>query len=158
MPRRRGGEKWPLGEQRVTPVLWPVSIPAPQQGTPGTFLKFPCVGWAEERHFPRRLVDGGETGGRTPGGVWSVSTGLLFSRSVVSDSLWPRGLPAARQASLSLTVSQSLPKFTSIESVMPANRPPLCCPLLLLLSIFPTGLLVSCMFIPFLGGSLGQAS
>ena len=45
---------------------------------------------------------------------------------------------AALQASLSLTISQSLPKFTSIESVMPYNLLVLCCPLLLLPSIFPS--------------------
>ena len=39
---------------------------------------------------------------------------------------------AAHQASLSLTISGSLPKFISIESVMPSNRLILCCPLLLL--------------------------
>ena len=45
---------------------------------------------------------------------------------------------AARQASLSLTVSWNLPKFTSIELVTPSNHLILCCPLLLLLLIFPS--------------------
>ena len=44
---------------------------------------------------------------------------------------------AARQASLSITNSRSLPKFMSIESVMPSNHLILCHPLLLLPSIFP---------------------
>ena len=44
---------------------------------------------------------------------------------------------AARQASLSIANSQSLHKFMSIASVMPSNRLILCCPLLLLPSIFP---------------------
>ena len=44
---------------------------------------------------------------------------------------------AACQASLSITNSQSLLKLTSIESVMPFNHLILCCPLLLLHSIFP---------------------
>ena len=43
----------------------------------------------------------------------------------------------ARQASLSITISRSLPKLMSIESVMPSDRLILCCPLLLLPSIFP---------------------
>ena len=43
---------------------------------------------------------------------------------------------AASQASLSLTISQSLPKFMSIESVMPSRHLVLCHPLLLLSSIF----------------------
>ena len=45
---------------------------------------------------------------------------------------------AARQASLSITSSWSLPKLISIESVMPSNHLILCCPLLLLPSIFPS--------------------
>ena len=45
---------------------------------------------------------------------------------------------AAHQASLSFTISQSLLKFTSIESVMPSNHLILSCPLLLLPSIFPS--------------------
>ena len=45
---------------------------------------------------------------------------------------------AARQASLSITNSQNLLKLTSIESVMPSNHLILCCPLLLLPSIFPS--------------------
>ena len=45
---------------------------------------------------------------------------------------------AARQASLSITNSQSLPKLMSIESVMPSNHLILCCPLLFLPSIFPS--------------------
>ena len=84
------------------------------------------------------------------GGMWSVS----ISRSVVSDSATP--WTAAHQASLSLTNYQSLPKFTSIESVMLSNRPTLCRPLFLLPSTFPTGSLVSYTFIPFLGGSRGD--
>ena len=43
-----------------------------------------------------------------------------------------------RQASLSITNSQSLFKVMSIESVMPSNRLILCHPLLLLPSIFPS--------------------
>ena len=61
---------------------------------------------------------------------------LLFSRPVVSASLCPR--TAAHQASLSLITSQSLPKFMSIESVMPSNYLILCRPLLLLPSISPS--------------------
>ena len=45
---------------------------------------------------------------------------------------------AAYQASLSLTISWSLPKFMSFESVMPSNHLILCCPLFLLPSIFPS--------------------
>ena len=61
---------------------------------------------------------------------------LLFSRSVVSDSTTPG--TAARQASLSFTLAQSLLKLMSIESVMPSNQLIFCCPLLLPPSIFPS--------------------
>ena len=44
----------------------------------------------------------------------------------------------ARQASLSITNSWSLPKLMSIESVIPSNNLILCCPLLLQPSIFPS--------------------
>ena len=48
---------------------------------------------------------------------------------------------AARQASLSFTISWSLLKLMSTESVMPSNHLVLCHPLFLLPSIFPsTGL------------------
>ena len=57
------------------------------------------------------------------------------SRSVVSDSVNP--WTAARQASLSITNRRSLLKLTSIELIMPSNHLILCCPLLLLPSIFP---------------------
>ena len=61
---------------------------------------------------------------------------LLFSCSVLSDFVTP--WTAAYQASLSFTISWSLFKLTSIESVMPSNHLVLCCPLLLLFSIFPS--------------------
>ena len=62
---------------------------------------------------------------------------VQFRSSAVYNSLWPPG-NAARQASLSITNSQSLLKFLSIKSVMPSNYLILCCPLFLLHSIFPS--------------------
>ena len=61
---------------------------------------------------------------------------LLFSHSVMSDSatLWT----AARQVPLSFTISQSVLKPMSTESMMPSNHLILCPPLLLLPSIFPS--------------------
>ena len=44
---------------------------------------------------------------------------------------------ASHQAFSSFTTSRSLPKLRSIESVIPSNHLILCCPLLLLPSIFP---------------------
>ena len=63
-----------------------------------------------------------------------LNCSVQFSCSVVSNSLRPPWI-AACQASLSITISQSL---LSIESVMPSNHLILCCPLLLLPSIFPS--------------------
>ena len=60
----------------------------------------------------------------------------MFSRSVGSNSVTP--WTAARQASLSLTLSQSLPKFMPIASVMPSSHLILWCPPLLVPSIFPS--------------------
>ena len=54
----------------------------------------------------------------------------------MSDSVTP--WTAARQVSLSLIISQSLLKFTSIESVIPSNHLILCHPLLHLPLIFPS--------------------
>ena len=63
---------------------------------------------------------------------------VQFSHSVVSDSLQSHGLHAASQASLSITNSRSLPKFMSIESVMPSSHLILCHPLLLLPPVPPS--------------------
>ena len=64
-----------------------------------------------------------------------LSSVSQFSRSVMSDSVTP--WTAARQVSLSITNSQSLPRVVSIELVMPSNHLISCHHLLLLPSIFP---------------------
>ena len=63
----------------------------------------------------------------------------LFSsvQSLSHVRLFETPWTAARQASLSITNSRSLPKLMSIESVMPSNHLILCHPLLLLPSILP---------------------
>ena len=66
----------------------------------------------------------------------SPSTGSLV-QSLSRVQLFVSPWTAARQASLSITISRSLLKFMSIESVMPSTHLILCHPLLLLLSIFP---------------------
>ena len=66
-----------------------------------------------------------------------ISSKMLFSCSVVSDSLQPPWT-AARQASRSFTVYQSWLKPMFTESVTPSNHLIFCCPLLLLSSIFPS--------------------
>ena len=60
----------------------------------------------------------------------------LFSPSVMSNSATP--WTAARQTSLSFTILWSLFKLMLIELVIPSSHLVLCCPLLLLLSIFPS--------------------
>ena len=59
---------------------------------------------------------------------------IQFNHIQLFVTLWT----AACQASLSITNSWSLPKLMSIESVMPSKHLLLCCPLLLLPSIFPS--------------------
>ena len=61
---------------------------------------------------------------------------LLFSRSVMSSSLWPHELQHVRLPCPSPT--PGLLKLMSIESVKPSNHLILCRPLLLLFSIFPS--------------------
>ena len=61
---------------------------------------------------------------------------LMFSHTVMSHSATP--WTAACQVFLSFTISQSLFKLMSIESVMPSNYPIICHPLLLLHSTFPS--------------------
>ena len=72
----------------------------------------PCLVWAGER----------------------LSSVQLLSHVQFFATPWT----AARQASLSITNSQSLLKLMSVESVMPSNHLILRRPFLLLLSIFPS--------------------
>ena len=67
---------------------------------------------------------------------WLVQFSSIQSLSHVQ--LFSTPWTAACQAFLSFTNSWSLLKLTSIESVMPSNHLILCCPLLLLPSIFPS--------------------
>ena len=64
----------------------------------------------------------------------SVSSVESLSRVRLFATPWT----AARQASLSITSSQSSLKVMSIESVMPSSHLILCCPLLLLPPISPS--------------------
>ena len=59
-------------------------------------------------------------------------------QSLSPVSLFATPWTAAHQASLSFTISQSLLKLLSIESMMPSNCLILCRPLLLLPSVFPS--------------------
>ena len=71
---------------------------------------------------------------------WAFRKILHFSSVQSLSCVWLFVTPwtAARQASLSITNSRSLPKLMSTESVMPSKHLIFCCPLLLLPSIFPS--------------------
>ena len=70
--------------------------------------------------------------------IYWMNDSVQFSsvQSLSRVQLFVTPWTAARQASLSITNSQSLLKFMSIESVMSSNHLILCCPLLLPPSIF----------------------
>ena len=72
------------------------------------------------------------------GYIPSLNGSVQSSRSVMPDSLQLHEQTTAPQASLSSSNSQSLPKLTSIESVMPSSHLSLCCPLLILPPIPPS--------------------
>ena len=63
---------------------------------------------------------------------------LASDQSLSHVRLFVTPWTAACQASLSTTNSQSLLKLISIEWMMPSNRLIFCCPLLFLLSFFPS--------------------
>ena len=96
-------------------------------------------------NIPRELLPGfysQEAHYRVPHGLLKVTLRNyeISTRSVQSLShVWLFATPwtTARQASLSIANSQSLPKPTSVESVMPSSHLILCYLLLLLPAIFP---------------------
>ncbi|XDC84753.1 hypothetical protein R6Z07F_015926 [Ovis aries] len=66
-----------------------------------------------------------------------LSPHIFVVQSLSRVQLFVTPWSAARQASLSFTISQSLLKLMSIDSMMPSKHLILCGPLLLLPSIFP---------------------
>ena len=79
------------------------------------------------RIFPRIILDS----------IYSLSTHFVV-QPLSCIRLLVTPWTAACQAPPSFTVSQSLLKFMSTESVIPSNHLILCCPLLLLSSLFPS--------------------
>ena len=69
---------------------------------------------------------------------WEANLSIAVVQPASHAQLFVTQETAARQASLSLTISQSLSESMSIEAVMPSNHLIPCCPLLLLPSIFPS--------------------
>ena len=72
--------------------------------------------------------------------MWDFNSPVQFSSVQLLSRIWLFATPwiAAHQASLSITNSQSSLRLASIESVMPSSHLILCCPFLLLPSIFPS--------------------
>ena len=71
-------------------------------------------------------------------GILVTSESISSVQSLSRVQLFARPWTTARQASLSITNSQSLLKLMSIESVIPSNHLIFCLPFLLLTSIFPS--------------------
>ena len=69
---------------------------------------------------------------------FNANSVFVVLQSLSHVQLFATPWTAALQASLSFTMSRSLLKLISIESVMPSNHLNLCHPLLLLPSIFPS--------------------
>ena len=71
---------------------------------------------------------------------WTTGKSWVFFQFSSVQSLSPVQLFATPRTTAHqfITNSRSLPKLMSIESVMPSNHLILCCPLLLLPSIFPS--------------------
>ena len=95
--------------------------------------------------------------------LYRFSYSISSVHSLSHAQLFVTPQTAVRQASLSITKSWSLLKLMSIGLVMPSNSLILCCPLLLLPSIFPSIRVFSkesvlcirsfCLFILFMGFS-----
>ena len=99
------------------------------------FLRLSNISLCTYNHiFIHSSVDGHLGGFHVLAVVFQFSSGQSFTHVWLFVTPW---IPA-RQASLSITNSQSLLKPMPIESVMPSNHLILCCPLLLLPSILPS--------------------
>ena len=70
-------------------------------------------------------------------GAWQATVSVQFSLVLSQVQLFATSWTAARQASLSIINCWSLLKLMSIKSMMPPHHLILCCPLLLLTSVFP---------------------
>ena len=93
-------------------------------------MKFGSLTLETQSHFPQIPL--------TFLSLWKIYTSLVVVQSINRVQLFVTPRTGARQASLSFTISQSLRKFLSIESVMPSNYFFLCRPLFLLPSVFPS--------------------
>ena len=95
-----------------------------------------CIIWYHPHLYDRAIGNRIQVHAHEP-----INHLLLFSLSVMSDSLWHHELQHTSPSpspSLPFTISWGLLKLVSIELMMPSNQLDLCCPLLLLPSIFPS--------------------
>ena len=101
---------------------------------PGSSLAIQWLGLTQQFHWGS--IPG--EGTKDPASCVQFSS-VQFSSVQSLSCVWLFVIPwtEACQASLSITNSRSLLKLMYIELVMPSNHPILCCPLLLLPSIFP---------------------
>ena len=130
---KRAGRSLKAGKQAPTRVCLPQLLLAGPAGWVGT-----------DTGVGRGPGDEGRAGGLSAAqGPPAAPLSRDQVRAVVVQSLsrvplFATPWTAARQASLSITLSRSLLKLMSIKSVMPSNHLILCCPLLLPPSIFPS--------------------
>ena len=91
--------------------------------------------WAEDlnRHFSKEDIHMDNRHMK----IWSILLIIVVVQSLSHVQFFATPWTAAHQAPLFSTISQSLLKFTSTESVLLSNHLILCCPLLLP-SIFPS--------------------
>ena len=92
-------------------------------------------GWPGAQRLPRKALPGHASCAATEGPGQALSFVVLVQSP---SCVWPSMTPwtVGHQSSLSFTISQSLFRFMSIESVMLSNHLIFCHPLLLLPSIF----------------------
>ena len=118
-----------------TRLLCPWDYPGKNTGMGCHFLLqgiFPTQG-LNRSILQRQVISLSSSHVGSPNSLHLFSSVQPLSRVQLFATPWT----AARQASLSITNSQSLLKLMSIESVMPSNHLFFCHPLLLLPSIFP---------------------
>ena len=109
----------------------------PQQVSPCTSHKGHCQK-LDKRNVPERPWRKGNPPPAMLGMKIANSHCSSSVQSLTRVRIFATPWTAARQASLSFTISQSLLRLISIEPVMPSSHLILCCPLLLPPSIFPS--------------------
>ena len=102
--------------------------------------QFKSILWIPTSKFPRKLQCQELVPLHLGASVSSSIRGVVILVVQSLSCVWLFATPwtAAHQASLSFTISWSLLKLMSIESVMPSNHRILCCHLLLLPLTFPS--------------------